>query len=52
MIPHGAMGILIGLFVPDDIRKWPAVDRDNPGIQSDIAALMATAGGAGTGHRH
>ncbi len=52
MIPNGAMGILIGLFVPDDLGKWPPVDRDNPGIRADIAAIMGTAGGAGTGHRH
>lgn len=50
VIPSGAMGIMIGLFAPEDLRKWPAVDRDNPGIKADIAAIMATAPAGG--HRH
>lgn len=45
VIPAGAMGIMIGLFVPEDMAKWPAVDPANPGIKADIAAILSTAGG-------
>lgn len=46
-IPNGAMGIMIGLFAPADLRKWPTVDAQNPAIQADLAAIwaMSTAGG-------
>lgn len=50
-IPSGAMGIMIGLFVPSDLAKWPAVDLANPGIQADIAAIRSTAAPTGT-HTH
>lgn len=52
VIPNGAMGIMIGLFAPDDLRKWPAVDPEHPGIKADLAAIMATAPAAVGGHRH
>jgi hypothetical protein len=51
-IPNGAMGIMIGLFVPDDLGRWPAVDPENPGIKADLAAMMATTSTAAGGHRH
>jgi len=38
-IPNGAMGIMIGLFAPADLRQWPRVDPTNPGIRADIEAL-------------
>lgn len=51
-IPSGAMGIMIGLFVPDDLAKWPRVDRDNPGIKADIAAIRSTSPQAGSHANH
>jgi hypothetical protein len=50
-IPSGAMGIMIGLFVPEDLAKWPTVDRDNPGIKADIAAIRSTSPQTGN-HAH
>ncbi|MCL4865545.1 MAG: hypothetical protein KJZ47_06595 [Gemmatimonadales bacterium] len=44
-IVNGAMGILIGLFAPSDLREWPRVDQSNPGIRADLQAI--TSGGAG-----
>jgi hypothetical protein len=49
VIPSGAMGIMIGLFVPDDLTKWPAVDLAHPGIAADIAMIRSTSAGA-SGH--
>lgn len=51
VIPSGAMGIMIGLFVPEDLARWPAVDLAHPGIAADIAAIRSTAAAAG-GHVH
>ncbi|MFN2316134.1 MAG: hypothetical protein ABR551_00765 [Gemmatimonadales bacterium] len=51
-IPSGAMGIMIGLFVPEDLAKWPTVDRSNPGIQADIAAIRSTSPQAGSHSHH
>lgn len=50
-IPSGAMGIMIGLFVPEDLAKWPSLDRDNPGIKADIAAIRSTSPQFGS-HSH
>ena len=50
-IPSGAMGIMIGLFVPEDLAKWPSLDRDNPGIKADIAAIRSTSPQTGS-HSH
>lgn len=52
VIPSGAMGIMIGLFVPEDLAKWPAVDLTNPGIQADIAAIRSTATQTGSHSHH
>jgi hypothetical protein len=51
-IPDGAMGIMIGLFAPGDLARWPALDPDNPRIQADLAALRGSKsyGGATTHH--
>lgn len=53
-IPSGAMGIMIGLFVPDDLGQWPRVDHDNPGIKADIAAIRSTTlpTGSHANHEH
>jgi hypothetical protein len=51
VIPSGAMGIMIGLFVPDDLAQWPAVDLSDSRIVADLAAIRATPASAGA-HRH
>jgi len=39
VIKNGAMGHMSGLFAPDDISKWPAIDLSNPTFQKDMASL-------------
>jgi hypothetical protein len=36
----GAMAHMVGLFVPDDMRKWPAIDPSDPTYQRDLASLQ------------
>ena len=45
----GVMGVIGGLFQPDDVRAWPAVDRSNADYRRDLegflrGAAVATAG--------
>ncbi|MEP7228238.1 MAG: hypothetical protein ABI785_12800 [Gemmatimonadales bacterium] len=35
----GAMASMVGLFVPDDMNRWPAVDPRDPTYQRDLASL-------------
>lgn len=35
----GAMASMVGLFVPDDMRRWPAIDVRDPTYQRDLASL-------------
>jgi hypothetical protein len=44
----GAMASLVGLFAPDDMKRWPAVDPRNPTYQRDLASLEVR--GAGSPH--
>jgi hypothetical protein len=37
-LPHG-MGSIAGLFVPDDIRRLPSFDPDDPAYRADVAWL-------------
>jgi hypothetical protein len=37
---HGAMAGLVGVFTPDDVRRWPALDRCDPEYLADQAWLM------------
>jgi hypothetical protein len=39
MLPNGAMASMVGLFVPDDIRRWPAIDPRDPTYRRDLASL-------------
>jgi hypothetical protein len=45
------MAHMAGLFSPDDMSKWPAIDESNPAYQRDMAALQARGSGEG-GHDH
>jgi hypothetical protein len=44
---RGAMGLMGGIFAPDDYRKWPRLDRTNPDYLIDLnpqkAATIASA---------
>jgi hypothetical protein len=39
MLPNGAMASMVGLFVPDDMRRWPAIDPRDPTYRRDLASL-------------
>jgi hypothetical protein len=41
LIPQGAMAHMVGLFVPDDMARWPAINPDDSTFQKDMAALKA-----------
>jgi hypothetical protein len=36
----GAMAHMVGLFVPDDMSKWPRIDLNDPTYQRDLASLQ------------
>jgi len=36
----GVMGVIGGLFQPDDLKAWPAVDATNPDYQRDFAGFL------------
>jgi hypothetical protein len=35
----GAMASMVGLFVPDDMKHWPAIDTRDPVFRRDLASL-------------
>ena len=37
---RGAMAHMVGLFVPDDLSKWPKIDPTDPTYQRDLASLQ------------
>lgn len=45
----GAMASMVGLFVPDDMKRWPAIDPRDPVYRRDMASLETR--GSGTGSR-
>lgn len=36
---YGVMAHMVGLFAPDDMKKWPTIDPADPSYQKDIADL-------------
>lgn len=53
-LPH-VMGSIAGLFVPDDVRRLPAIDPDDPAYRADAAWLAQIKGGGdvrATEHHH
>ena len=47
----GAMAHMSGLFAPEDLARWPAVDESDPDYQRDLASLQARGTGEGAaGH--
>ncbi len=47
----GAMAHMAGLFTPDDMSRWPAINPSDPDYQRDLASLQARGTGGG-GHQH
>lgn len=44
----GAMAHMVGLFVPDDMKRWPPIDARDPTYQRDLASLDVRGVGAGS----
>jgi hypothetical protein len=44
----GAMAHMVGLFVPDDMSKWPQIDPSDPTYERDLASLQVR--GEGPAH--
>jgi hypothetical protein len=58
-IPGGAMGALAGAVIPDDERRWPIANVDDPTYRSDRDFTLVGSrqgggghGGHGGGHQH
>jgi hypothetical protein len=45
---------MVGLFVPDDMNRWPAIDSRDPTYQRDLASLevRGAPGASMEGHQH
>jgi len=41
---HGMMALMVGLFAPDDPRRWPNIDPGDGDYQKDIAEMLGPAG--------
>ncbi len=58
ILVKGAMASMVGLFVPDDLSKWPAIEPAHPDYRRDMASLRVRgdatheARGAGHGAHH
>ena len=48
----GAMAHMVGLFAPDDMGKWPAIDPSNPDYQRDLASLQVRGRRPAAEHGH
>jgi hypothetical protein len=50
---NGAMAHISGIFAPDDMSKWPAIDPADPDYQRDLASLETMGTDAdNAGHDH
>jgi hypothetical protein len=48
----GAMASMVGLFVPDDMKRWPAIDPRDPIYRKDLASLEVRGTSAKAGMHH
>jgi hypothetical protein len=48
----GAMAHMVGLFVPDDMKRWPAVNPQDPTYRRDLASLQVRGAGSMPGMNH
>ena len=51
-VVDGAMAHIVGVFAPDDMALWPALDPEDDRVRLDIAALPPPLGGSPPLHRH
>lgn len=49
---NGGMAHMVGLFAPDDVAKWPAIDPSDPTYEKDIMSLEMRGSGGGEMHHH
>jgi hypothetical protein len=49
---RGAMAHMSGIFAPDDMRKWPAIDPANPDYQRDLVSLQVRGNGEAVTEGH
>jgi hypothetical protein len=38
-VPKGAMGNIVGVIAPDDLKKWPVLDLKDASVRRDLASL-------------
>jgi hypothetical protein len=38
-VAKGAMGNIVGVIAPDDLKRWPILDPADPSVQRDLASL-------------
>jgi hypothetical protein len=48
----GAMAHMSGIFSPDDMSKWPAIDPNDPLWKRDLASLEVQGREKDAGHEH
>jgi hypothetical protein len=48
ILVKGAMASMVGLFVPDDMKRWPAIDPRDPVYRRDLASLETRGSPAGS----
>jgi hypothetical protein len=48
----GAMAHMVGLFVPDDMKRWPAINPEDPTYQRDLASLQVRGDESMAGMHH
>jgi len=39
IVPRGAMGNMLAVIAPDDLKRWPAIDPTDPQFKRDMASL-------------
>jgi hypothetical protein len=49
---QGAMASMVGLFVPEDMKRWPAIDPRDPIYRRDLASLDQRGAGTSGMHHH
>ncbi|MEO8634873.1 MAG: hypothetical protein ABI587_06310 [Gemmatimonadales bacterium] len=46
VLKNGAMASIVGLFAPDNLHQWPAIELENPIYQVDLASLEMLGSGS------
>jgi len=48
----GAMAHMVGLFAPDDMKRWPTINPQDSTYQRDLASLQVRGAGSMSGMHH